>query len=159
MEQCRLLILRQAVRGCCLALHAANARIVDAADIGEKMVFDLIIEPADVPGEKMVAGGEVGSGHHSVDEPGLFHGALGIWQGVVRAFHDVGELEDQAEDEPRSQVHGEVIDEELPGFAQFWKQVATYFTSCRAWTCVFSFQFARVSSGEEPKSNDNETYQ
>ena len=102
MEQCRLLMVRQAVRGCRLAHHPADARIVDAADLGEKMVFDLIIEPADVPGEKMVARGEVGGGHHLVDEPGLFHGALGIWQGVVRAFHDVGELEDQAEDDPRS---------------------------------------------------------
>src|SRR5436189_3034447 len=109
-----MLMVRHTMSGGGLAHHAANGGIVHTAHLWEEVMLDLIIEPADIPGEETVVWGEIGGCHHLVHEPGVFHGALCIGLRVVGAFDHMGELEDETQDAPRSEGHREVTDQKLP---------------------------------------------
>lgn len=84
--------------------------VVHMADLGKKVVLDLEVEAAEVPGGEAVVGGEVDGGLDLVGGPveGDFVGG-GHDEGGF--FDAVGELEDGGEHDPEEELGDEVEDE------------------------------------------------
>ena len=85
---------------------AGDGWVVDVADVGEKVVFDLKVETADKVGAELAFCGEVGGGFELVDGPGVFDFALGVAEGELNLFDDVGELEDKRDEQAACKVQG-----------------------------------------------------
>ena len=71
-----------------------NLAVVHVANVGEQMVLNLEVEPADQPTEHAAAIGEVGGGFHLVDGPVVFE-ATGFGFDEFCLFDHVCHLEDQ----------------------------------------------------------------
>ena len=97
-----------------LAHDSPHRGVVHAAHSGEQVVLNLKVESADVPGEQSVTRGEVRCRFHLVDRPGAAHATLGVGEWVLRRLHDMGQLEHDAQDQTRGQVHRQVAQQEFP---------------------------------------------
>ena len=92
----------------------AQGGIVDAADLREEVVLDLVVQAADVPGQEPVRRREIGGRFHLVHHPRAAHGALAVRHRMVGLLDDVRELEHHSQDGSGGQVHHEEADHELP---------------------------------------------
>ena len=71
---------------------------MDVANAGEKMVFDLEVQPADEPGEQPVAAGEINGRFDLVFGPALLHPARVLpGQGKSSLLHAMRQLKHDTE--------------------------------------------------------------
>ena len=113
-SQCGVIVVRDVVALGYLPYNPGNCRIVDAADLREKMMFNLVIESTDVSLEHFVAMSKVGRGQHFVNQPCVLHVAIIIRAQVLRSLYHMSQLENDPEDQSSRQVHGQESDQELP---------------------------------------------
>src|SRR5690606_2862933 len=89
-----VLVIGQIELLCRLFHNFGNVCVVDVADVGEIMMFHLVVEPPGKPVDQFVLGAKVHRGEQLVDGPGVLHIARLIGKGGFRMVHDMGQLED-----------------------------------------------------------------
>src|SRR5581483_6266596 len=80
-----------------VAHDAAQGGVVHAGHARKKMMLDLVIESADIPGQKRVPVREIGRRGKLVGDPAFTHGSVRVGERVGDAFDNVGQLKDESE--------------------------------------------------------------
>ncbi len=92
-----------------------NGRVIDVADPGEQVMFDLEIEGSHQPCHRPVVAGIVDRGLHLMDGPRFFDAAgVGSRHGEFRLFHDMHHLKHHAEREAQHSRHHPVAKQHHP---------------------------------------------
>ena len=88
-----------------LPYDPAQGRIVNVADAREEVMLDLVVEPANHPGDDRVTGCEVGRCLDLMDGPFVFNTDR-IYAGSFKLgmFHDMRQLEHQGEGEAQGEL-------------------------------------------------------
>ena len=84
--------------------NRTERRIVDTAYSWEKVVFNLKIESAHKPAERLVIAGKIICGNHFVDHPVLVNHVLIIRQRMIGLFNHMGKLKNNPDNQSGCQV-------------------------------------------------------
>ncbi len=66
-------VIRQAKLRSCFPDDFGQLAVMYVTDVGKQVVFDLVVQSTDKPGEQAVVRREIGSREHLVHSPGIFH--------------------------------------------------------------------------------------
>src|ERR1700754_3122892 len=94
-------------------------RIMDMADPGKEMVFDLEIKASDIPGDDLIAGGEIRSGLYLMDRPFFFQLYCRIRFDVFETcgLHNMRQLKHDGQDKAKDEMHaGKTPEPGLPAY-------------------------------------------
>lgn len=95
-------VVRQTKLMAHLLNNLRDCRVVCVADLGEEVVFDLVVQSTEQPGEHAAALSEVNRGSHLMHRPGVFHAAsIADGQRKLSLLIAVGQLKHNTQNNAR----------------------------------------------------------
>jgi len=106
--------VRDAEFSSCLFYDNAYFGIMNIANAGKQVVFNLPVQPAKKKGGSPAACRKIGSSVHLVLCPGFFHVSLSVGRWVICSLYDVRKLENKPHCKPLRKMHCQKAYGQLP---------------------------------------------